>query len=135
MRKPKAANRKKLVAFALLICKADMSGTANPKSGEIRFDEIGLLHFFCESLRWRVSQKPMGLRISAADDIKQFIGQEYRGRQALCARVQGMQYPCAGQGRQPCPVKWRSPLRTGYYLSQNAARMAASLPLSPVGKI
>ena len=103
MRKPKAANRKKLVAFALLICKADMSGTANPKSGEIRFDEIGLLHFFCESLRWRVSQKPMGLRISAADDIKQFIGQEYRGRQALCARVQGMQYPCAGQGQPPLP--------------------------------
>lgn len=26
-------------------------------------------------------------------------------------------------------------IRTGYYLSQNAARMAASLPLSPVGKI
>ena len=25
----------------------------------------------------------------------------------LCAWVQGMQYPCAGQGRQPCPVKWR----------------------------
>ena len=46
MNKPKATNRKKLVAFALLICKADVSETAYPKSGEIRFDEIGLLHFF-----------------------------------------------------------------------------------------
>lgn len=26
---------------------------------------------------------------------------------ALCAWVHGMQYPCAGQGRQPCPVNWR----------------------------
>ncbi|MEF2707515.1 MAG: hypothetical protein U0N01_00045 [Pseudoruminococcus massiliensis] len=51
--------------------------------------------------------KTDGLQMSAADDVKQFIGQEYRGRQALCAWVQGMQYPCAGQGRQPCPVKWR----------------------------
>ena len=58
MTKPKATNRKELVAFALLICKADVSETACPKSGEIRFDEIGLLHF-CESLRWRVSQKTM----------------------------------------------------------------------------
>jgi len=79
-------------------------------------------------------RKTDGLRMSAADNVKQYIGQEYRGRQALCAWVQGMPYPCAGQGRQPCPVKWRSPLRTGYYLSQNAARMAASLPLSPAGK-
>ncbi len=46
MTKPKATNRKKLVAFALLICKADVPETAYPKSGEIRFDEIGLLHFF-----------------------------------------------------------------------------------------
>lgn len=26
---------------------------------------------------------------------------------ALCAWVHRMQYPCAGQGRQPCPVNWR----------------------------
>lgn len=39
----------------------------------------------------------------------------------LCAWVQGMKYPCAGQGRQPCPVSGVSPLSTGYYLRINEA--------------
>ena len=36
-----------------------------------------------------------------------FSEQVYRGMQCLCAWVQGMQYPCAGQGQPPCPVQWR----------------------------
>ena len=32
-----------------------------------------------------------------------------------------MQYPCAGQGRQLCPVSGVSPLSTGYYLRKNEA--------------
>lgn len=31
------------------------------------------------------------------------------------------QYPCAGQGQQPCPVSGVSPLSTGYYLRINEA--------------
>lgn len=33
--------------------------------------------------------------------------QAYRGMPFLCAWVQGMQYPYAGQGQPPCPVQWR----------------------------
>ena len=40
--------------------------------------------------------------------IDKILVHEPQGKGAtLCAWVQGMQYPCAGQGRQPCPVKWR----------------------------
>jgi len=42
--------------------------------------------------------------------------------QCLCAWVQGMQYPCAGQGRRLAQFSGVSPLSTGYYLTQKATR-------------
>lgn len=50
---------------------------------------------------------------------------------ALCARVQGMQYPCAGQGRQPLPREvMLASLHTGYCLTLKSAGLAVKLPFS-----
>jgi len=49
--------------------------------------------------------------------------------QALCARVQGVQFPCAGQGRQPLPREvMPASLHTGYCLTLEPAGLAAKLP-------
>ncbi|MDE7431852.1 MAG: hypothetical protein K2N34_08055 [Lachnospiraceae bacterium] len=51
--------------------------------------------------------------------------------QALCARVQGVQRPCAGQGRQPLPREvMLASLRTGYCLTLKSVGLAAKLPFS-----
>ena len=49
----------------------------------------------------------------------------------LCARVQGVQLPCAGQGRQPLPREvMLASLHTGYCLTLESAGLAAKLPFS-----
>lgn len=133
MNKPKATNRKKLVAFALLICKADVSETAYPKSGEIRFDEIGLLHFFCESLRWRVSQKPMDCECRQLTMWSSLSGRSTEGGKPFVHGYRECNIPVQVKGGSLAQLSGVSPLSTGYYLSQNCSKDAASLPL-PCGE-
>ena len=80
---------------------------------------------FLRRLRWSVHRKRRSCENQLASGLKQIVRQEYRGA-ALCAWVQGMQYPCAGQGQQPCPVSGVSPLSTGYYLRINEAGLQQS---------
>ncbi|MCI9109882.1 MAG: hypothetical protein HFI00_17195 [Lachnospiraceae bacterium] len=52
--------------------------------------------------------------------------------QALCARVQGVQLPCAGQGRQPLPREVMLCVTSYwvYCLMLKSAGLAAKLPFS-----
>lgn len=60
-----------------------------------------------------------------------FVGRGVQRAQALCARVQGAQLPCAGQGRQPLPREvMPASLHTGYCLTLESAGLAAKLPFS-----
>ena len=68
---------------------------------------------FCSNFQWGICQKPhkrqllrrgcaegAGLRSAPVG-----AGQAPLALSALCARVQGAQRPCAGQGRQPLPSR------------------------------
>ncbi len=78
---------------------------------------------FCESLRWRVSQKPMDCECRQLTRWSGLSGGSTEGATL-----------CAGQGRQPCPVKWR--FATSYWVLPvaKAQQKAASLPLPLRGK-
>lgn len=135
MTRPKAINHKKLVAFVLLICKNKLAWQFIKSSVVIvayltrqckfTWHSGWSLPFFFRSLWWRVLKKRMNCKNRMPPVRKSSFGRSTEGA-TLCALVQGMQYPCAGQGRQPCPVSGVSPLSTGYYLRINEAGLQQS---------
>ena len=99
MTKPKAINRKKLVAFVLLICKTDnchgnleieYAGTGIREQAVIVHDvcERLLPENFFGRLRWSVPKKRRNCENQLASGLKQIVRQEYRGCNPL-AGIQG----------------------------------------------
>ena len=50
--------------------------------------------YFFKNIRWIILKKPHKRKLMRKGSTE---------GEALCARVQGVQLPCAGQGRQPLP--------------------------------
>ena len=78
--------------------------------------------YFFKNIRWIILKKPHKRKLMRKGSTE---------GEALCARVQGVQLPCAGQGRQPLPREvMPASLHTGYCLTLKSAGLAAKLPFS-----
>ena len=78
--------------------------------------------YFFKNIRWIILKKPHKRKLMRKGSTE---------GEALCARVQGVQLPCAGQGRQPLPREvMLASLHTGYCLTLESAGLAAKLPFS-----
>ena len=136
MTKPKAINRKKLVAFVLLICKSKLPWQFINRVCRYRHTRTGgdgsrcmwmvIAWNFLRRLRWSVLRKRRSCENQLASGLKQVVRQEYRGRSSLCKGT-GNALSLCGSRAAALPSQWR--FATSYWVlpAQKWSRTAAKL--------
>ena len=139
MTKPKAINRKKLVAFVLLICKIKLPWQFTNRVCRYRHTRTGgdssrcmwmvIAWIFLRRLRWSVLRKRRSCENQLASGLKQVVRQEYRGHSSL-AGIQGCWVPVALVQHRPKRSEDRNiPVRVkGSSLAQSVAFRHLILP-------
>ena len=123
-------------SWSLLLCSFAKRMCRKRHIRKVEKSDLTKLDFsiFCESLRWRVSQKPMDCKCRQLTMWSSLSGRSTEGGKPFVHGYRECNIPVQVKGGSLAQLSGVSPLSTGYYLSQNCSKDGSFAAPFPCGE-